>query len=167
MPFFTPDRVFSEYTDITPEFLQEHGIRALILDIDNTLIPYEETEARASFAPWLQALNESGISVALVSNNHKPRLNAFNAPFGLPGYANSCKPLPINLLRAKKKMGVRRRECAMVGDQLLTDMFAARFAGMMSLIVPPINDKKNGITRLKRKLERPLMRSYEKRMQKK
>ncbi len=164
MPFFTPDRVFSEYTEITPDFLKEHGIRALILDIDNTLIPYEETAARASFAPWLASLREGGISVALVSNNHKPRLAAFNAPFGLLGYANSCKPLPHNLWRAKRKMGVKRRECAMVGDQLLTDMFAARFAGMYSIIVPPINDKKNLITRLKRKIERPMMRAYEKRM---
>ncbi len=163
MPFITPDRVFQNYYEITPEVLSERGIRALILDIDNTLIPYEETEARAEFTPWLTALRENGITVALVSNNHKPRMQIFNAPFGLVGYANSLKPLPHNLFRAAKKMGVKRKECAMVGDQLLTDMFAARFAGMRSFIVPPIRDKQNAVTRFKRRLEKPLMNRYMKR----
>ena len=163
MPFLTPDRVFENYYDITPEFLKAQEIRALILDIDNTLIPYEETEARQEFAPWLLSLRENGISVSLVSNNHKPRMLLFNAPFSLPAYANSLKPLPHNLWRAMKKMNVRRKETAMVGDQLLTDMFAARFAGVRSFIVPPIRDKQNFITRMKRKLEKPLMKRYYKR----
>ena len=160
MPIIIPDRIFESYKSITPEYLLSVGIRALILDIDNTLIPYEEDAPTEELYRWFAALKESGISVALVSNNNKKRLLVFNEKLGLPGYASSCKPLPHNLFRAMKEMKVKRKETAMVGDQLFTDMLAARFAGVRSYIVPPIRDKKKLTVRLKRKLEAPLVRRY-------
>jgi len=160
MPIIIPDRIFESYRCLTPEYLISVGIRALILDIDNTLISYEENKPTEELYAWFSALRENGISVALVSNNRKKRLLVFNEALGLPGYANSCKPLPHNLLRAMKKMKAKRKETAMVGDQLFTDMLAARLAGVRSYIVPPIRDKKKFTVRLKRKLEAPLVRRY-------
>lgn len=167
MPFLIPDRIFESYRDLSPEYLRSEGIRALILDIDNTLIPYEEDVPTEELYEWFHALRENGISVSLVSNNRKKRLVVFNEKLGLPGYACSCKPLPHNLFRAMKKMGVKRKETAMVGDQLFTDMLAARMARVRSYIVPPIRDKKKFTVRLKRKLEAPLVRRYYKREAKK
>lgn len=167
MPFFIPDRIFESYRDLSPEFLRKEGIRALILDIDNTLIPYEEDVPTDELYAWFTALRENGISVSFVSNNRKKRLAVFNEKLSLPAYSTSCKPLPHNLFRAMKKMGAKRKETAMVGDQLLTDMLAARFARVRSYIVPPIRDKKKFTVRLKRKLEAPLVRRYYKREAKK
>lgn len=163
MAFLLPEHVFEHYYEVTPAELQKRNLRGLLLDMDNTLVPYEETTPRPEFAEWLLALQKSGIAVALVTNNHKKRLATFNAPHGLPAYANSLKPLPHNLRRAAKRMNIPVKECAMLGDQLLTDMLAAHFAGMTAFIVPPIRDKKNPIVRLKRALERPLMKRYYKR----
>lgn len=160
MPIIIPDRIFESYRNITPDFLLSEGVRALILDIDNTLIPYEEDVPTEELFRWFSSLRENGISVALVSNNRKKRLTVFNENLGFPGYANSCKPLPHNLFRAMKKMKAKRKETVMIGDQLFTDMLAARLAGIRSYIVSPIRDKKKFTVRLKRKLEAPLVRRY-------
>lgn len=166
MPFFTPDRIYGRFSELDPAALYAEGIRVLLLDMDNTLIPYEESEPNEEVLAFLSSLKAHGIAAALVTNNHKKRLKKFNAALGLPAYANSLKPLPHNLLRAMRKLGAGRKETALLGDQLLTDMFAARFAGIRSFIVSPINDKKTWIVRMKRKIERPLVRRYYKRIEK-
>ena len=159
----TPTFMFAHYYDITPEFLQSHGIRALLIDIDNTLAPYEQELPDERLHTWLQRLREAGIRVALVSNNHAPRVEKFNEGLGLPAYADSRKPFKKNMLRAMRELNVSARETAILGDQLLTDAYAGLRLGLPALIVPPIRDKTNLFFRFKRWCERPFIRRYAKR----
>ena len=101
-----------------------------------------------------------GILAALVSNNHAPRVETFNASLGLPAYADSRKPFKKNMLRAMQALGVTPRETAVLGDQLLTDAYAGLRLGMPALIVPPIRDKTTPFFRFKRLCERPFIRRY-------
>ena len=158
----TPDYMFGSYREITPAFLQSIGIRALLCDIDNTLAPYEQAEPDGHIRQWVRELQESGIRLALVSNNHPPRVEQFNRTLGLPAYPNSGKPKKKTLLRAMRELGVTETETAMLGDQLLTDSYAGRHIGLPSLIVPPIKDKTNLFFRFKRWCERPFIRKYAK-----
>ena len=162
MPFFTPDRIFSRFCELTPEYLLSRGIRGLLLDMDNTLIPYEEELPTAEITAFIRSMQENGIGVALVTNNRKRRLLRFNESLALPAFSFSVKPLPHNLWRAARRLSVKPSECALMGDQLLTDMLGARLAGMTSFIVPPIRDKQKRLIRLKRRIERPLVRRYRK-----
>ncbi len=158
----TPDYMFSSFDEITPAFLQECGIRALLIDIDNTLAPYEQDDPDERIVAWFDSLRAAGIQSALISNNHPPRVERFNATLGLPAYADSGKPGSRTILAAMAEMGVTPTETAGLGDQLLTDTLAVHRLGMPSLIVPPIKDKTTLFFRFKRWLERPFIKRYHK-----
>ena len=156
----TPDYMMASYRDVTPAFLASLGVRAVLSDIDNTLAPYEQPDPDEAHKQWIGELREAGISVALVSNNHADRVERFNAPLGLDAYPDSGKPFKRTLLLAMDRMGVTPAETVMLGDQLLTDSFAGKHAGLISVIVPPIKDKTNLFFRFKRLCERPFIRRY-------
>ena len=156
-----PDRIFSHFFELTPEILRECGIRALILDVDNTLIPYEEAVPNERVLAWLETLKEDGIAVAFVSNNHKKRLATFNQGLDYPAYYHGCKPFPVKMRRALRAMGVWKKETANLGDQILTDVLAGRLLGLRyCFLVPPIKDKTDAFTKFKRWLERPFLKKY-------
>ena len=156
----TPDYVFDTYDKVTPEFLESKGIKALLIDIDNTLAPYEQDLPDQKIIDWFSSLKAAGVKAALISNNHPPRVELFNSLLGLPAYADSGKPSSRTLIKAMKEMGVSAEMTAGLGDQLLTDTLAAHNLDLPSIIVPPIKDKRNLFFRSKRLLERPFMRRY-------
>ncbi len=158
---FKPDFTFDTYREITVEFLAEQGIRALLIDIDNTLAPYEQPEPDDALTEWFAELDRAGVKAALISNNNAERVELFNKGLGLPAYANSRKPSRKTLRLAISRLGVKESECAVLGDQLFTDAYAGRRLGLRVLIVPPIRDKKTLFFRAKRALERPIMKSFE------
>ena len=158
-----PEYVFDTYSDVRPEFLLSLGIRALLIDIDNTLAPYEQDLPDENIIRWFEELKSVGIQSALISNNHTDRVELFNSKLGLIAYADSGKPGSKTILRAMSEMGVDASVTAGLGDQLLTDTLAVHRLGMISIIVPPIKDKRTLFFRFKRLLERPFMAKYRKR----
>ena len=156
----TPDLILPSFDGLTVEFLKEKDIRYLILDVDNTLIPYEETKPRPQVCTWLEELKEAGVAVSFVTNNHKPRLEAFNASLGYPAFANSAKPFRRNMKKAMRAMGADAAHTANMGDQIFTDVWAGRRMKLFTVLVPPIKDKRDLFTRFKRFLERPYKRAY-------
>ena len=156
----TPTYMFGHYYEITPDFLRSIGVRALLIDIDNTLAPYEQPEPDDRIRAWFKALQDNGIRAALVSNNHRPRVEQFNRTLGLTAFWDSGKPKKKTLLLAMKALGVSKNETAMLGDQLLTDAYAGKHIGLVAIIVPPIKDKTNLFFRFKRLCERPFIRKY-------
>ena len=158
----TPDYMFGSFREVTPAFLSSIGVRALLIDIDNTLAPYEVAEPDEAITAWFAELHAHGIVASLVSNNHAPRVERFNRTLGLPAYPDAGKPRRATLELAMKAMGVTHKETAMLGDQLLTDAYAGNHIGLTSIIVPPIKDKTNLFFRFKRLCERPFIRKYAK-----
>ena len=156
----TPEYVFDTFDKVTPKFLSSIGISALLIDIDNTLAPYEQDEPDEKIIRWFDELKANGIKAALISNNHPPRVELFNKKLGLIAYADSQKPKSGTLLRAMKEMGSTPENTAGLGDQLLTDTLAAHNLDMISIIVPPIKDKTTLFFKSKRLIEKPFMRRY-------
>lgn len=155
-----PDRVFAKFDDITPSFLTENGIKALIIDIDNTLAPYETAEPDDRVRAWFEELAACGISATLMSNNDRERVELFNASLGLNAYYDSKKPLAKNLKSAMADMQSDATDTAVIGDQLFTDAYGGKRLGLMAITVPPIKDKDSFLFKLKRSLEVPLIRKY-------
>lgn len=164
--YLTPDYMFGSYREITPAFLLERGIRALLIDIDNTLAPYEQPDPDEAIRAWFASLAENGISAALVSNNHAPRVERFNETLGLLAFSDSGKPSRKTLLRAMEALVVSPAETAVLGDQLLTDAYGGKHIGLPAIIVPPIHDKTNLFFRFKRLLEKPVIATYNRRKKK-
>ena len=162
-----PDYRFSTFLEATPAFLSSIGVKGIILDVDNTLEPYEHPEPGEHVIAWLNALNDAGIRAAIVSNNGKERIERFNEKLGLSVYYKAKKPFKKNVLKALKEIGVDRADAILMGDQVFTDVWAARNAGIRAILVPPINDKRDIFTKLKRLLEKPILKKYEKRRAKK
>ncbi len=166
MSWFVPDYIFARYSDVTPEFLKKIGVEALLIDIDNTLAPYEQAEPDENIKAWFSALDKAGIKATLVSNNDRERVELFNKSLGLPAYYKSGKPFAKNLKKAMAGMGSDKNNTAMLGDQLLTDAMAGKHIGLRAIIVPPIRDKQNAFFRAKRALEVGSIKKYVKRAKK-
>ena len=158
---FVPDYRFNTFDELTPEFLKEIGIKGVILDIDNTLEPYEHPHPGDHVKAWLEALAKEGISCAFVSNNNRERVELFNKELGLPAYWKAGKPFTKNIKKAMVAMGTDKTNTILMGDQVFTDVWAARNARLRAALVPPINDKRDALTKFKRWLERPVLRKYE------
>lgn len=155
-----PDRVFESFDGITAQFLLSNGIRALIIDIDNTLAPYEVERPDERVSDWFSELERNGIKATLMSNNDRQRVEIFNETLQLPYYYKSGKPFAKNLKLAMKNMGSDPSNTAVIGDQLLTDAAAGKHIGLRAFIVPPINDKSSAFFRMKRALEVPTIKQY-------
>ena len=160
---FVPDFCFETYDLASADFLLSIGVKGIILDVDNTLEPYENPVPSKGVLEWFDSLRAAGIKAAIVSNNNWDRINTFNADLKLPAYAKAGKPFSKNVKRALLDMGVDKSEAIMMGDQVFTDVWAAHNAGIRAILVPPINDKKDILTRFKRMLEIPVIDAYKRR----
>ena len=158
-----PDYMFRAFDEITPAFLRELGVKAILADIDNTLAPYEQPEPDERIKNRSASLAEAGIGIAFVTNNDWARVELFNRSLGVPAYAKSGKPFKKNLVKAMNDLGGTLETTVMLGDQLLTDALAGHNLGVKCLIVPPIRDKKNAFFRFKRGLEKPVVRRFKRR----
>ena len=157
-----PEYKFEKFDDVTPEFLLSLGIRGVLLDIDNTIEPYEHSVPGEHVCAWLNSLKSVGINAAFVSNNKSDRVDTFNKDLGIPAYSMACKPLPQKLYNAMLDIGTDKSNTVFIGDQILTDVLAAHNAGIIAILVSPINDKRDLFTRFKRWLEKPIHRKFDK-----
>ena len=155
-----PDFVFSSFSEVTPEFLKENNIKAILSDVDNTLSPYEDATPNGEVRAWLLRMQENGVKIALVSNNHAGRINLYNEEIGLPAFYDAKKPSRKAYFKAADALGVPLSDCAVLGDQLLTDCWSARRLHIPAIIVPPIRDKRDLFHRFKRLIEVPFMCAY-------
>lgn len=158
-----PDFVFKTFDEVTVDFLKENNINGMILDIDNTLEPYEHPFPGEHVKAWLFELRAAGIGVAFVSNNNKERVETFNKELGFVAFSKAKKPFKKNVLKAIELIGSTPNRAMIMGDQVFTDVWAAKNAKIRSALVPPINDKKDLFTRFKRILEKPILKKYERR----
>lgn len=159
----TPKVVFTDVTHITPEYLEENGIKALILDVDNTLTEHDSQELRPDIAAWLDTMKQRGVGMMIASNNLEKRVAPFAEKLGLDYASFCCKPSPLFYLASRKKWKLPRRQVAIVGDQLFTDALAGRLWGVRVLLVRPLAEDTKPTVRFKRRLEAPfLLRYYKK-----
>ena len=163
MALFMPRRLFHRVEEIAPAYLKQNGIRGVLLDVDNTLSPHGAPEPEEQACRWLKAVQKQGIEVIIVSNNTNARIAPFAQKLGLRFISMAAKPLPYGFLRAKKQLGMKRRELAVIGDQIFTDMFGANLAGMHAFLVEPIEPETSLRFRIKRRIERPIVQRLKKR----
>lgn len=162
--FFPDEYVASTYI-IPFEKLYEDGYRGVIFDIDNTLVPHgapADERARKLF----RRLEEIGFSSCLISNNQEARVKMFNKDIQTNYIYNAHKPSTKNYIRAIEIMGTTRDTTLFVGDQLFTDVWGAKRAGIHNILVRPIHPKEEIQIVLKRRLEKIVLYFYAKKKNK-
>lgn len=160
MGLLTPDYLFEDITHITPVFLAERGIKALVLDVDNTLTEHGSQHVRPPIEEWLRTMRNEGILLAIVSNNCEKRVAPFADKLGLAYTSFSCKPLPRGLAAMRRRWCLAKHQMALVGDQVYTDALAAGLYGITMLMVRPLAEDTKPTIRLKRRLEKPVLLHY-------
>lgn len=133
------------------------GKTALLLDVDNTLLPRDRTEVPDDLLAWARALPGRGFSVMLVSNNWHDVIFDHAQTLGFGIVAKAMKPFPLAFRKAMRHLGVGPAECVVVGDQLLTDVLGGRLAGASTILVEPLAQTDLRHTLVLRKLERVIL----------
>lgn len=155
-----PDAVVASVTEVTPAFLQARGVRAVMVDLDDTLLASGSDILDPLFRTWLGSLSEAGVKVLILSNGKRTRVARWAEELGVVGLALIGKPLRRAFHSGLAQLGTRAQETAMVGDQLFTDVLGANRVGMVSILVQPLSAGGLFHTRLLRRLERRLLRRY-------
>ena len=134
-----PDRLYDRYGEITVAYLKSRGIRLLMSDLDFTLAAKSTRRPDDALRAWIADLQAQGIEFVIVSNNRSgKRVTEFCADLGVGSQGHAGKPSTRGLDAAMARAGVDRTQAAMLGDKLLTDVLAARRAGVLSLMVEPV-----------------------------
>lgn len=157
MSILKPDMYFKSIYDINFEKLYVKGIRAIICDIDNTLVEHGKG-SNVNIKNLFNKLLDMGFKIGFLSNNSKDRIEIFNTDFGFQYIAKAKKPLPANYKKMAKNLGYKINKCIFIGDQLFTDILGANMAGMMSILLTPISNCEPRQIRIKRKIEKIFMR---------
>lgn len=154
---FRPTYSFNSAADITPEFLKANKIKALILDLDNTLTTHNNPIPRDNIKQWLDIMKKSEIKMMIVSNNKPHRVKPFSEVLGLPFVPNGKKPLTFGFTQAIKELGVNKKNVLIIGDQIFTDILGANLKGCKSAFVFPMEYETGFWFRVKRKIEKPFL----------
>lgn len=157
---FYPDEYLDSAYAIDYEALYEQGYRGVIFDIDNTLVPHGAPADPRSVALFAR-LRRIGFQSLLLSNNKEPRVKMFNDEVGSRYICKAGKPAVKNYVRAMEMMGTAAETTMFVGDQLFTDVWGAKKAGIRTWLVKPIHPKEEIQIVLKRRLERIVLFFYE------
>ena len=141
MPFsLIPKLILPSLTDVTPELLSARGVRFLMLDFDNTIVPYTTNEPAEAMAAWLRRMQVSDIRLCVVSNSRKPRVVEFCKKYGLDCITHAKKPFQRGIRECLARFSLDPAECALAGDQIYTDVLGANCAGMTSILVSAIHN---------------------------
>ncbi len=157
MPFSPlPTMRVKSITGLTPELLQNKGIRLLMLDFDNTIVPYTTNTPTQEMESWLRMILQSDIRVCVVSNSKRDRVKIFCQKYGMDCITHAKKPFSKGIRECLAKYGLKPSECALAGDQIYTDTLGANGVGVQSILVEAI-DNHNIWLKLRHGLEMPFI----------
>jgi|YNPBryantNP2012_1023418.scaffolds.fasta_scaffold01383_10 HAD superfamily phosphatase (TIGR01668 family) len=156
-----PDEVVSSVTDIDPTTLVQQGIRAVLLDLDNTLVPWQRMDVPEVIRHWVEAMKQTGLRLCLVSNTRRRRrLEVISKELGIAYVPKAFKPRRYGLRQALEQLGTAPQQAVMIGDQIFTDVWGGNRMGMRTILVLPMARREFIGTKVSRLLERILLWAY-------
>ena len=152
----TPLHIAKSVTELTPDVLDKLGIKLLMLDFDNTIVPYTTNIPTNEVESWLKMMQSSDIELCVVSNSRKDRVKIFCQERGIACITHSKKPFSKGIRECLTRYGLPAQQCALVGDQIYTDTLGANCAGVQSVLVKAI-DNHNILLKLRHIAELPFI----------
>ena len=161
-----PKAHFNNVKEISIEFLEKNNIKALILDVDNTLIDYDRNMPDGT-VEWVEQLKHNGIKFYIVSNtNKKDKVEQVSQKLKIKYNYFAKKPLKTGLLKAQKELQEKPENVAVVGDQIFTDVLGGNRCKMFTILIEPIVEKDIWLTKVKRPIEIFIKKKYLKKINK-
>ena len=127
-------------TDLKPEWFAKRGIRLMLLDFDNTIVPYTTDVPTENMKEWISAMKKSEIQLCVVSNSKKERVKVFCAAYGLDCITHARKPFAKGIRQCLAAYGIPAQNAALAGDQIFTDTLGANCQGVYSILVSAIHN---------------------------
>jgi len=159
-----PNMYLTSLFHLEPEILRGKGIKAILLDLDNTIIPRDSQRFEPAVEQWLRDLLDQGFSLAIVSNNSPARVNTLAAPLQIPAVTRAVKPLKRAFKNALNLLGVSVENTAVLGDQIFTDILGGNRLGLFTILVVPMNGKEFWATSMfNRRLEKLVLKNIKRR----
>lgn len=158
--FFYPKAYLNGVKEITIDFLNKNNIKALILDVDNTILDFDKNIPEG-VENWCEDLKKQGIKMCILSNsNHVEKVKMVAEKLKLPYFYFGTKPLKRGFKKAIKLLEEKEENIAAVGDQIFTDVIGANRCKLFSILVKPIAEKDLLVTKIKRPLENMIVKRY-------
>lgn len=155
---FKPDIKLHRITDITVELLSDKNIKGLVLDVDNTLSTHHGMSLVEGLEDWISLMHKAGIKLIVLSNSKEKRVKPFAEKIGLDYASLGCKPLPFGYMKVKKRLGFKRKEIAIVGDQMFTDVMGGNLFGIITIMTDLILAEDKPSFKIRRKLEKKFLK---------
>lgn len=156
--FLSPDFYIEEIRSIRPEELEKWGIKGIICDLDNTIIPWGEETLSEEIIEWIACLKAAGYRLCLVSNSLHTRVNGIAAILGIDSIPAAAKPRKKAFVTAIAKLQLDPTAVIVIGDQLFTDILGGKRLGLKTVLVKPMSTREFLWTRFVRRLERRVLR---------
>jgi HAD superfamily phosphatase (TIGR01668 family) len=144
--------------DVDIAALRQQGIVGIVLDLDNTILPWDSAEVCPDVATWLRMALDSGLKAGLVSNNRRHRVAEFAGQFAIPYAARAFKPASRGFRQVITEMNLSPDMVAVIGDQLFTDILGGNRLGCWTIWVKPLSSREFIGTKVTRQLERIAVR---------
>lgn len=137
---FLPKVIFPKLTDISPSFLEQAGVKLLMMDFDNTMLPYTTDVPTQELLTWLAKFEKSAIHLCIVSNSKRSRVRLFGERYGVDVVQGAKKPFSKGISQCLARYGIEPSSAALCGDQIYTDVLGANCAGVRSIMVRSIHN---------------------------
>lgn len=152
-----PDACFDRITDIDIGFLEEHNIKGIILDVDNTILDLDKNPLDG-IDEWIKRIKLNKIKLCIASNSaNTVKLENISKRLDIPYIGKSLKPLKNGLKKAIDILKLDKKNIAEIGDQLFTDVWGSNRLGLFSILVKPISKEKHILGEFRRKIERSIL----------
>lgn len=157
---FFPLYIYKSVESIPYEILKKEKIKAVIFDMDNTLVDYKY-EFEGEIKKWLKEMKEKGIKFCILSNTpRKNKAKSIAEKFDMSYITNASKPRMKGFKKALELLNVDKENIAIIGDQIFTDIWGGNRFGIKTILVDPIDKKEIFVTKMKRPLERYILKKF-------
>lgn len=157
-----PDVYLSSLFHLDLDLLKQRDIRAILFDLDNTIVPRDGEKLEPAVEKWLQDLLKQGFSLAVVSNNGYQRVNALIGSLSIPAVARAVKPMKRAFKKAMRLLNVEGQNTAVLGDQIFTDILGGNRLKLFTILVQPLEGREFWATSMfNRRLERSVLRDID------
>ena len=154
---YLPDYISNSIFDVNLAKLYEKGVRGIAVDIDNTLVPMKTPEPGPEAARWIENVRAAGFKVCILSNARKHRTKLFMDKLGVHGIGLAGKPGRRGYRQAAEHMELPHEKCAIMGDQLFTEIKGGAKAGFVTVLTKFLDSNEILFVRFKRHFEKRIL----------
>jgi len=149
-----PDKYYKSIFEVDLKALKSEGIKGIIIDIDNTIVPWSDKKISGEVFNWFQIIISKNFKLCLISNGMMRRVECFSNQLDIPAISNAVKPRKKAFKQGLKILDISNNEVALIGDQIFTDILGGNRMGFQTILVDPLNKEEFFTTKLMRLLEK-------------